>query len=351
MTIFPTLRAASWEIQLGSFPASVGRTMNGKTSIVTHSGLETARTWPATFTNITYDEFKLILAHWEEHGTVYSFAFDNYTLPTSETPTGYRWRYTAKPEVVDSYNNIITVSCGFEARYFAGTMLPPVFARVGVRSTTAAYSPAAATPSAPAVSFLGLSAGVTVDGFVQVTGLQPGASWEYSSNSGSSWTTGQGSGFRLPPATYSAGQVRVRQSSPGGTSAAAQNASAVIVAPQGSAVISIPALAGGATATGTVTLPAQGLLVAANITQQGWFSLYASAAAAAADVGRSALTEPARGVGVIADPRVATGQLLNFTQFETFRNEESPQSTAYPWRFKNEGGTADVLIVLTYLPL
>ncbi|WP_431305308.1 Ig-like domain-containing protein [Sediminicoccus sp. BL-A-41-H5] len=46
---------------------------------------------------------------------------------------------------------------------------------------------------------------------VNVGGLQQGATWQYSTNAGSTWTTGSGSSFALPEGTYAAGRVLVRQ--------------------------------------------------------------------------------------------------------------------------------------------
>ena len=64
---------------------------------------------------------------------------------------------------------------------------------------------------------------VTNDGLVTVTGLEPGASWEYSTNSGATWTPGAGSQFTLAAGVYPAGTVRVRQTVSGSVSGIGQN--------------------------------------------------------------------------------------------------------------------------------
>lgn len=76
----------------------------------------------------------------------------------------------------------------------------------------------AATPSVTLAQDLGLSGGdgITNDGTITVSGLESGASWRYSTNGGSTWTTGTGSSFVLAGAsgtgtTYSTGQIRVEQ--------------------------------------------------------------------------------------------------------------------------------------------
>jgi P2-related tail formation protein len=74
------------------------------------------------------------------------------------------------------------------------------------------------------------SDGVTSNGTILVMNLEPGAVWEYSLNSGSSWSTGSGSTITLPPGTYGVGVIRVRQrDAAGNVSATAQNAAAIVV--------------------------------------------------------------------------------------------------------------------------
>jgi hypothetical protein len=53
--------------------------------------------------------------------------------------------------------------------------------------------------------------GVTTNGQINVSGLEAGASWEYSTDGGSSWTSGEGISFELTPGYYSEGKVQVRQ--------------------------------------------------------------------------------------------------------------------------------------------
>lgn len=55
------------------------------------------------------------------------------------------------------------------------------------------------------------SDGVSTNGTVNVTGLEAGAAWSYSINSGSTWTAGSGSSFVLAAGTYPVGTVRARQ--------------------------------------------------------------------------------------------------------------------------------------------
>lgn len=66
------------------------------------------------------------------------------------------------------------------------------------------------------------SDGITNNGTVHVTGLEPGTTWQYSTDSGSHWTAGTGSDFTLPgSALYLAGTVQVRQIDAAGNASAA----------------------------------------------------------------------------------------------------------------------------------
>ncbi|MFM7517751.1 MAG: Ig-like domain repeat protein, partial [Pirellula sp.] len=51
----------------------------------------------------------------------------------------------------------------------------------------------------------------TSNATINVAGLEPGATWQYSTNSGSTWTTGTGTSFTVLAGSYSSGVVRVRQ--------------------------------------------------------------------------------------------------------------------------------------------
>jgi len=58
--------------------------------------------------------------------------------------------------------------------------------------------------------------GITNVGNITVSGLETGTSWEYSTNSGSTWSTGLGSSFVLSSGTYAAGTIKVRQTDKAG---------------------------------------------------------------------------------------------------------------------------------------
>uniref|UniRef100_UPI00168217A3 DUF4347 domain-containing protein n=2 Tax=unclassified Calothrix TaxID=2619626 RepID=UPI00168217A3 len=104
---------------------------------------------------------------------------------------------------------------------------------LGSRSTTATLDTIApAAPSFALATDSGSSSsdGITNVGTVNVAGLETNATWQYSTNSGSTWIAGSGTSFTLAPGTYAAGAVRVRQTDlAGNTTTPSQNATAITV--------------------------------------------------------------------------------------------------------------------------
>ena len=60
------------------------------------------------------------------------------------------------------------------------------------------------------------SDGITNNEQINVSGLQAGATWQYSTNAGSDWTTGSGTSFALDEGSYSANAIQVRQTDTAG---------------------------------------------------------------------------------------------------------------------------------------
>jgi uncharacterized repeat protein (TIGR02059 family) len=72
--------------------------------------------------------------------------------------------------------------------------------------------------------------GITSNGQVNVSGLEAGAAWEYSTNSGASWNAGTGSSFTLSAGTHAAGSIQVVQADLAGNgSGTGSNAAAITV--------------------------------------------------------------------------------------------------------------------------
>ena len=91
-----------------------------------------------------------------------------------------------------------------------GTFLDATPAARGVEIDTT--RPAAPTFALATDSGRDQTDGVTNPAAVNVTGLEPGAAWEYTTDSGINWTAGAGASFNIPlDGYYPAGTIRVRQ--------------------------------------------------------------------------------------------------------------------------------------------
>ncbi|MDX6807673.1 hypothetical protein, partial [Terrihabitans rhizophilus] len=71
--------------------------------------------------------------------------------------------------------------------------------------------------------------GVTNDPTVNVGNLDEGADWEYSLDGGDTWLDGTGTSFELPPGTYAAGEVQVRQTDAAGNTSPVDTLPAVTI--------------------------------------------------------------------------------------------------------------------------
>src|SRR5690606_20324875 len=73
--------------------------------------------------------------------------------------------------------------------------------------------------------------GITNDATVNVTGIVAGATWEYSTNGGTTWSPGSGTSFELAPnLLYAANAIQVRQTNTAGlTSEAGSHAGTINV--------------------------------------------------------------------------------------------------------------------------
>ena len=353
MTDFPAIKPSTLAVTPGTFPATLLETQSGRITAMRHSGAEVGIQWQPQFIGVTYAQWQEILEQFKEVGTTRSFLFTTTTLAAKYTPAGYRWWYAAEPSVSDVYGDLFNIQCSFRCDLAIQPLAPGGGDAYFLRGASAAYSPTpAAAPAAPSLAVLGLSSGIATDGFVEVSGVVARSTWQYSTDAGATWTTGSGAGFRLPAGDYGAGDVRVRQTTGGGTSTAAQNPSAFTVTPPGSVVIAFSAAAGAVT-TGTVTLPLIGDLIWIRLQWPGWFTLYASAAAAAADASRAYNVAPHEGTGVCCDPRLLAGDSrlagMNLLPFQNFKNEETPATGVYPWRHRNEDTvTRDYRIILQF---
>lgn len=345
---FPAFRPTEYApLQTGSFPVETVKTLSGRTSQTIFSDIETAITTSLTF-HLTQTEWQQIIVHFEDKGTVLSFDFATQTLPASYTLSGYRWRYTEPPQSTDLYNDFFLVTCSFRSDFYpsfilTSNTLPLFFRAIETQATFTPSSP----PPAPTITIENLAYGVTNRGLVDVSGLQLGASWEYSTNAGSTWTAGTQTNFSLAEGSYAAGAVRVRAVNAAGPGTAAQNASALTVVPPNSITFAFNCNSG-ATTTGTVALPRLGQLLQATSSHAGWFRLYSSATAAGSDASRARTTQVGTAAGINADIIWPASQTFDLWPLYDICNTETPKSNTYQWRFTNDGASGQVVITLTY---
>ncbi|MGV2494680.1 BapA/Bap/LapF family large adhesin [Pelagerythrobacter aerophilus] len=99
---------------------------------------------------------------------------------------------------------------------------------------TTAEAPDLTLPAAPEAALetdTGVDGdGITSDGTVGISGLEDGASWEYSIDGGTSWVAGAGTSFELAAGEYAAGDVQVRQTDAAGNTGPSAQLGAVTVA-------------------------------------------------------------------------------------------------------------------------
>ena len=102
-------------------------------------------------------------------------------------------------------------------------------------AASAAYTLTLDTVAAPLTLALAINSGISSSdwaskfGTVNVTGIEAGASWQYSSNGGVDWVPGVGNSFKLDENVYSAGAVRAMQTDIAGNSSLSSVASAVTI--------------------------------------------------------------------------------------------------------------------------
>ena len=156
--------------------------------------------------------------------------YNNNTLLGTATVVGTNWTYTPATALADG------ATPSFTARVVE---LSP-----GTTNVVAAGNPSAAftltidttPPTAPGVA-LATDTGTANDGrtndlTITVTGLEAGATWEFSTDNGNNWDDGAGNTFELPAAdtTYAIGHIQVRQTDPAGNrSAVGSNAGAITI--------------------------------------------------------------------------------------------------------------------------
>ena len=212
------------------------------------------------------------------------------TFTFSEDPTGFD-----AGDITTTGGALSGLAVTGDTKIYTATFTPTVGTNNGTASITVAagnYTDAAGnnggagtTPSltfdtlAPTAPTFALASdtgssnsdGITNNGSVIVSGIEAGATWEFSTNGGDNWTPGTGTSFSLAEGTYTSGTIRVRQSDlAGNTSPPSQNAAAITVdttVPTTTATVTSvnegtagPVIGNGGTSNGTAALLLSGTL-------------------------------------------------------------------------------------------
>ncbi len=175
--------------------------------------------------------------------------------------TGATWEYStnnAKSWVAGEGSSVTLTGDGTQSVQVRQTDLAGNTS--GAASMSVTLDTQAAAPSFALRTDTGSSAsdGITYNAQVNVSGLENGARWEYSTNAAESWTAGTNTSFTLGAGNYLANAIAVRQTdAAGNTSLATSNSDAITVdtaAPTITITSNKTSLGVGDTATITFTL-------------------------------------------------------------------------------------------------
>lgn len=146
----------------------------------------------------------------------------NGQINVSGLETGATWQYSTNGGTswTSGSGTSFTLSV---ASYAANSIQVRQTDQAGNTSTVGQITSAiqvVTAPAAPTLTFsdVGTSTtdGITSTATVTVGGIESGATWQYSTNSGSNWTTGSGAGFTLATGTYAVGAILVKQTNAAG---------------------------------------------------------------------------------------------------------------------------------------
>ena len=170
----------------------------------------------------------------------FSDAVSGFTTADIDVLNGTKGTFTAVSATV--YSVVVTPNSGFEGNIsvnVAAGVAVDAAGRGNSASQTSLQAVDTAAPVAPTFALVtddGSSStdGITSVGTVKVSGIEAGATWQYSTNGGSTWSAAQSasaSSFTLANATYAAGAVQVRQTDLANntTLVASSNATAITV--------------------------------------------------------------------------------------------------------------------------
>ncbi|MEI7537280.1 MAG: SwmB domain-containing protein, partial [Comamonadaceae bacterium] len=150
----------------------------------------------------------------------FSAAVTGFTSTGIEVLNGTKGAFTAVSASV--YSLVVTPGSGFTGNISVNVAAGVATDAAGHSNSAAATSLQAVDTAAPVAPTFALAIdngtsptdGITSVGTVSVTGIEAGATWQYSTNGGSTWSAAQAASttsFTLANATYAAGAIQVRQ--------------------------------------------------------------------------------------------------------------------------------------------
>ena len=143
---------------------------------------------------------------------------NNPTVKLTGLEAGATWQYSINAGNI--WSNGSGTSFDLPAgTYAAGQILVRQIDTAGNTSGNGQLGPVSFDSTAPLTPTLALASdngssnsdGITNNPTVKLTGLEAGATWQYSINAGNIWSNGSGTSFDLPAGSYAAGQILVRQ--------------------------------------------------------------------------------------------------------------------------------------------
>ena len=235
-----------------------------------------------------------------------------------------------------------------------------------VGSNAGALNVDTTAPAAPGVA-LGAdtgssnSDGITRDGTVSVSGLEPGASWQFSTDSGATFGAGNGSSFTLASGVYTAGQVQVRQTDAAGNQGAATSVATGVTVDSVAPTVAIQAPAAGPDNTGKLVFDivfgeavagfdasdvavgngTQGAFTAVSATQ---YQVEVTPASSTTPVNLTLDVAAAAAADIAGNDSAAAAQYLASVLFGTAGNDSLTVGAAKDFVFLGAGGN-DVLAI------
>ncbi|QQK64147.1 hypothetical protein F8A90_08445 [Cobetia sp. cqz5-12] len=165
-----------------------------------------------------------------EAGSTVTITHNGEVVGSETADANASWSYTPSTDLADG-DHVFSVTATDEA----GNVSAPSGEFTLTVDTTAPTNPTLVLTNDTNTT----DDGITSNGEVTVSDLETGATWEYTTNGGTTWTAGTGTTFTLAEGSYADGDVQIRQTDVAGNVSDAVNLGTVTV----DATIAAPSLA------------------------------------------------------------------------------------------------------------